>query len=159
LQACLIDCGLLEATHVRKLARTCKPLIAQCAGVHSPKQNFPVYDIAELRDELRRVVQMLAALAKAASEGERSSFTLKEFQRRHNLSESQFFKLCREGHGPRLMSVGSVGKRVSREADRDWIAAREIEAEAGARKIAPTEETGDREGRPADDSQHAPARE
>jgi hypothetical protein len=101
--------------------------------MRSSKQSIPAPGIAELRDDLRRVVQMLAALAIAANEGERSSFTLKEFQRRHNLSESQFFKLCREGHGPRLMSVGSVGKRVSREADRDWIAAREQEAGAAAR--------------------------
>jgi hypothetical protein len=105
----------------------------------SAKQDFAT-DIAALKEQLYEVLATLVMLARAASEGERSSFTLKEFQRRHNLSESQFFKLCREGHGPRLMSVGSVGKRVSREADRDWITAREQEAGAAARQTAPADD-------------------
>jgi hypothetical protein len=96
--------------------------------VRSPKQNIAVADIAELRDGLDRVVQMLALLVNAARESENASFTLKEFRARHRLSESQYHKLRRQGRGPRLMSVGGV--RVSREADRDWIAAREAEAEA-----------------------------
>jgi hypothetical protein len=123
--------------------------------MRSAKQDF-VADVAALKGQLAEVLATLVMLAKAASEGERGSFTLKEFQRRHNLSESQFFKLCREGHGPRLMSVGSVGKRVSREADRDWIAARE--QGAAAREIAPTEnETGaPEEERPSDDSSSSP---
>ncbi len=102
--------------------------------MRSAKQTLAA-DIAVLRRQLSDVLAALVMLAKAASEGERGSFTLKEFQRRHNLSESQFFKLCREGHGPRLMRVGSVGKRVRREADRDWIAAREAEVE-DAKEIA-----------------------
>ena len=123
--------------------------------MRSAKQNFAA-DIAALKGQLSEVLATLAMLAKAASEGERGSFTLKEFQRRHNLSESQFFKLCREGHGPRLMSVGSVGKRVSREADRDWIAARE--QEAAAREIAPTEnkKSAHKEERPSDVSSNSP---
>jgi hypothetical protein len=71
----------------------------------------------------------------------------------------QFFKLCREGHGPRLMSVGSVGKRVSREAGPRWIAAREQEAKAASRGTAPTEnETGDPESRPNDADCNDPLR-
>ena len=125
--------------------------------MRSAKQDFAV-DIAELKGQLSEVLATLIMLAKAASEGERGSFTLKEFQRRHNLSESQFFKLCREGHGPRLMSVGSVGKRVSREADRDWISAREQEAGAAARETAPTEnkKSAPEEERPSDDSGNSP---
>jgi hypothetical protein len=117
--------------------------------MRSAAQNFAA-DIAALKRQLSEVLATLVVLAKAASEGERGSFTLKEFQRRHNLSESQFFKLCREGRGPRAMSVGSVGKRVSREAERDWIAAREIEAEAAAEITQTETETGDPEGRPND---------
>ena len=125
--------------------------------MRSAKQNFAA-DIAALKGQLSEVLATLVMLAKAASEGERGSFTLKEFQRRHNLSESQFFKLCREGHGPRLMSVGSVGKRVSREADRDWVAAREQKAKAGARETAPTENgtSAPEEDRPSDDSSNSP---
>jgi hypothetical protein len=98
--------------------------------VRSLKQNIPVPDIAELRDELGRIVQMLAALANAAREGETASFTPKKFRARHKLSESQYHKLRRQGRGPRTMSVGSCGERISRQAERDWIEARETEAEA-----------------------------
>jgi hypothetical protein len=116
--------------------------------VRSPKQNIAA-EIAALKE---RLIATLAPLVNAVSVGERGSYTLKEFQRRHNLSESQFFKLCREGKGPRFMATGSVGKRVSPEAERDWIAAREAEAEAAAK------ETGDPEdGRPSDFSQPVPA--
>lgn len=97
--------------------------------MRSSKQNISVPNGAELRDELRRVVQMLAPLASAQRESEAASFTLKEFQVRNWLSESQFHKLRRQGRGPRVMSVGSVGVRISREAELDWIAARETEAE------------------------------
>jgi hypothetical protein len=124
--------------------------------MRSVKQNFAA-DIAALKRQLSEVLATLVMLAKPASESERGSFTLKEFQRRHNLSESQFFKLCREGRGPRLMSVGSVGKRVSREADRDWIAAREQEAKA-AKETAPTENetSAPDEERPSGDSSNSP---
>jgi hypothetical protein len=98
--------------------------------VHSPKQNIPVPDTAELRDELRRVVQMLELLVWVARGGEATSFTLKNFLARNHLSESQYHKLRRQGRGPRVMSVGSCGVRISRQAELDWIVARETEAEA-----------------------------
>jgi ParB-like nuclease domain len=109
--------------------------------VRSPKQTQQniAAETASLKGQLSEVLAALALLVNAVSVGDRGSYTLKDFQRRHNLSQSQFFKLCREGRGPRAMSVGSVGKRVSREAERDWIAAREIEAEAAAKETAPTE--------------------
>jgi hypothetical protein len=87
-------------------------------------------DIAALRQQLGGVIASLAALVNAANEGERGSFTLEEFRKRHKLSESQYHKLRREGRGPRLMSTGDVGVRISREADKDWVAAREAEAAA-----------------------------
>jgi hypothetical protein len=115
--------------------------------MRSAKQTLAA-DIAALRDELRRVVQMFALLVR---EGEAASFKLKKFLERNDLSESQYHKLRRQGRGPRVMSVGSCGVRISRQAERDWIAAREIEAEAAAKEIALTEtEAGDPEGRPND---------
>jgi hypothetical protein len=105
----------------------------------SAKQNFAA-DITALKGQLSDVLATLAALANAAREGERGSFTLKEFQRRHRLSESQFF---REGRGPRLMAVGAVGKRVSLEAERDWVAVRETEAEAAKEATQTENEPGD----------------
>jgi hypothetical protein len=118
--------------------------------MRSHKQNFAA-DIATLREQLSDVLATLARLANAAREGETASFTLKMFLTRNQLSESQYHKLRRQGRGPRVMSVGSCGVRISREAERDWIAAREIEAEAAAKEIALTEtRTGDPEGRPTE---------
>jgi hypothetical protein len=73
---------------------------------------------------------MLAARANAALESETASFKLKKFLARNDLSESQYHKLRRQGRGPRVMRVGSCGVRISREAERHWIEARETEAEA-----------------------------
>ena len=92
-------------------------------------------DIAAMKGQLGGVIASLAGLVNAANEGARGSFTLEEFRKRHALSESQYHKLRREGRGPRLMSTGDVGVRISREADKDWVLARE--AEAGARDNTP----------------------
>ena len=97
--------------------------------MRSAKQNLTT-DIAALKEQLSSVITMLATLVSAPSEGERGSFTSKEFQKRHKLSESQYHKLRREGRGPRTMSTGDVGVRISSEADKDWVAAREAEAAA-----------------------------
>ena len=78
---------------------------------------------------------MLALLACAAREGEAASFKLKKFLARNDLSESQYHKLRRQGRGPRMMSVGSCGVRISRQAELDWIVAREAEVE-DAKEIA-----------------------
>jgi hypothetical protein len=86
-------------------------------------------DIIALRSQLADVLGALKTLADAVSAGERNSFTLTEFRHRNGLSESQFFKLVREGRGPKLMSVGSLGKRISRASERDWTKARERDVE------------------------------
>jgi hypothetical protein len=96
--------------------------------MRSQKQNPVVLDIAELPDQLRRLAANVAALVKAAGGGEPGSYTIKQFLARHNLSESQFHKLRREGRGPRTMRTGSVGVRISRAAERDWVLEREGEA-------------------------------
>jgi hypothetical protein len=98
--------------------------------MRSPKQNVAVPDIAELHNELHRVVQMLAPLVNTVSDGAAASFKLKKFLARNQLSESQYHKLRRQGRGPRVMSVGSCGVRISRQAELDWIAARETDADA-----------------------------
>jgi hypothetical protein len=84
--------------------------------------------VAELRDDVRRLAESVAKLISANAEDELGSWRLKDWLKRHNLSQSQGFKLFREGRGPELMLIGSVGKRVSREADAAWIRAREAEA-------------------------------
>jgi hypothetical protein len=103
--------------------------------MRSAKQDFAA-DIAALKGQLSDMLATLAALAKAAREGETGSYTLKQFRTRHKLSESQYHKLRRQRRSPRVMSVGSCGVRISREAERDWIAARETEAEAAKENSA-----------------------
>jgi hypothetical protein len=104
--------------------------------MRSPKQNIAA-DVAALKEHLNSVIATLAALANAAGGKERSSWTLREFQHRHNLSESQYHKLRREGRAPRTMRTGAVGVRISRDAERDWILQREREAVgAGLSEIA-----------------------
>jgi hypothetical protein len=98
-----------------------------------------VADIAGLRDDLRSVMQTVVLLANAAGERDAASFTLKRFLARNSLSESQYHKLRREGRGPRVMKTGSVGVRISRQAELDWIAAREAEAEAAAKETVSTD--------------------
>ena len=97
--------------------------------MRSVKQNIATPDIAQLRDDLRLVVQMLEVLVCAAREGEAASFKLKKFLARNDLSESQYHKLRRQGRDPRRMRVGSCGVRISRQAELDWIVAREAEVE------------------------------
>jgi hypothetical protein len=106
--------------------------------MRSVKQNIAAPDIAELHDELRRVGETLAFLVTAAREREAASYTLKQFLARHRLSESQYHKLRRTGRGPRTMRTGSVGLRISRQAELDWIAEREAEAEAAQDTEKPT---------------------
>jgi hypothetical protein len=94
-------------------------------------------DIAALQNQLATVAQTLATLADRVQEPVAESFTIKEFCARHSLSESAFFKLQREGRGPAVMSIGSVGKRISRDAERAWISEREREGEAAMVRSAP----------------------
>jgi hypothetical protein len=106
--------------------------------MRSAKQDFAV-EIASLKGQLSDALATLAALANAARESGAASFTLKKFLARNQLSESQYHKLRRQGRGPRVMSVGTCGVRISRQAELDWIAARETEAEAASRETAATE--------------------
>jgi hypothetical protein len=105
--------------------------------MRSAKQDF-AGDLASLKGQLSDALTTLAALTNAAREGETGSYTLNQFRARHKLSESQYHKLRRAGRGPRTMRTGSVGVRISREAELDWIAARETEAEA-AKETARTQ--------------------
>ncbi len=62
------------------------------------------------------------------------SLTIEEWCKRHGLCRSTFYNLQKAGKAPRLMKVGAV-VRISEEADRDWVHAREAEA-ASSRKEA-----------------------
>jgi hypothetical protein len=105
--------------------------------LYRPKQDLAalVNDIAELKQQLSRVTDALARLA----EGDRRvSLTIAEWCARHGLSESQYHKLRRVGRAPRALKIGNAGLRISIEADREWVKAREAEAEA--EKQSPTQQ-------------------
>jgi hypothetical protein len=86
-------------------------------------------DVGELKQQNGRLLVLIEQFLKVASERDVGSHTIAQFCRRHNLSESQYFKLQREGRGPRTMHTGAYkGKRISVEAELDWIADREREA-------------------------------
>ncbi|MCK1691617.1 transcriptional regulator [Bradyrhizobium sp. 145] len=55
------------------------------------------------------------------------SYTIDEFCNRHKFSRSTYYKLQRVGKGPRTMPVLDC-VRISEEAEREWIAAREAES-------------------------------
>jgi hypothetical protein len=111
-----------------------------------PQPAVPAEIAADIREELAALRLAIAALAQPRAE--RSSFTVAEFLERHRLSESQYFKLKRQGRGPTLMAVGDVGKRISAQAERDWIAACEREAMAEAKAETEGAAQPRRSGRP-----------
>jgi hypothetical protein len=86
----------------------------------------------QLTDEFDELKNQLAAAVEAitnlANRDEAASFSISEFCKRHRMSEAQYHKLKRDGRGPRVMSTGSMGVRISRAAEADWIIEREREA-------------------------------
>ncbi len=52
----------------------------------------------------------------------RASFSVNEFCKRHGMSRSSYYDLKKKGLGPREMSLGSRAKRISRVAEKEWIA-------------------------------------
>ncbi len=87
----------------------------------------------QLSDQFSDLKEQLAAAVKAMTrlvdDKEAASFSIPEFCKRHRISEAQYHKLQRERRGPRVMTTGSTGVRISRAAEADWILEREAEAE------------------------------
>jgi predicted DNA-binding transcriptional regulator AlpA len=57
------------------------------------------------------------------------SKTIEQWCDAHSLSRAFFYKLEKQGKAPKTFNVGRL-RRVSDEADRDWV--RELEAERDA---------------------------
>jgi hypothetical protein len=53
-------------------------------------------------------------------------FTIKKFCDRYEIAPSFYFKLQRQGRGPRTMRIGSK-VLITAQAASDWVAAREAE--------------------------------
>lgn len=59
------------------------------------------------------------------------SFTIETWCERHDVSRSTYYKLKAANKAPRTMEVlGCV--RISEDADREWVAAREAESAAAS---------------------------
>jgi hypothetical protein len=52
------------------------------------------------------------------------AFTVNEWCRRYRVSRGTFYKLQREGRGPRLMKIGTA-TRITPEADAEWRVAQD----------------------------------
>ena len=59
-----------------------------------------------------------------------AAFTIPEFCARNRMGESTYHEMKKKGRGPREMAVGRRGKRITREAERDWHKAQEAAAAA-----------------------------
>jgi hypothetical protein len=94
--------------------------------MRTPKETPVEIELTRVKAELRKIVDVLQDFGRRV---ERASFTIEEWCERHDISVSQYYKLSRSGRGPRTMSTGDVGVRISREADADWIKSREREAD------------------------------
>jgi hypothetical protein len=68
------------------------------------------------------------------------AFSITKFCRAHSLSKAQYFKLRKDGRGPREMLNGTRGKLISSEAAADWRREREAEASKERAPKRPTEE-------------------
>lgn len=55
------------------------------------------------------------------------SFSIEQWCQRHNLSRSTYYKLRAANKAPRTMEVLNC-VRISEDADREWVKAREAEA-------------------------------
>jgi hypothetical protein len=57
---------------------------------------------------------------------EQAVYTIREFCDRYRIAASFFFKIQRQGKGPRTMRIGSK-VLITAQAASDWVAAREAE--------------------------------
>lgn len=57
------------------------------------------------------------------------SYSIKTFCERQEIGRTHFYALEKMGKAPKTFLVGSC-RRISEEAEREWIAAREAEAAA-----------------------------
>jgi len=62
------------------------------------------------------------------------SYTISDFCRSEQISRAFFYKLQREGKGPRTFNLGAM-VRISADAIREWRQAREAEARLAVDKL------------------------
>lgn len=55
------------------------------------------------------------------------SFSIDDWCAMHSFSRSFFYKLAKQGEAPKTFKIGCC-QRISEDANRDWISAREAES-------------------------------
>ena len=76
------------------------------------------------------------------------SLTIQEFIKKHRMSRSLFSRLQAQGRGPRMMKLGRK-HLISAQAERQWLADREMPSDTEARLIRREQEALSRAGRKA----------
>jgi hypothetical protein len=93
-------------------------------------------DLSGLHAELRDIaakLELLAQLAKTAvAASERKSKTIKQLCAKHCISESSFFKMCRQKKGPKMIAIGA-SRRITPQAEDAWL--RELEVAAAREPV------------------------
>lgn len=110
-------------------------------------RKIPTTQIVDLQAHLDAHIDakfeaLTQALIAQAKRPEQASFTILQFCDRHQISESTYHKLRREKRGPRVLSIGTDGLRISRQAELDWVADRE--REGAVQTYAPRKSDGSR---------------
>jgi len=86
-------------------------------------------DIAALRTEIANLANAIAMNRRPNDDP--TSFSVLQFCQRNNISRRLFFRLQQEGRAPRVMRIrGRKSIRISREAETDWVRAREADRAA-----------------------------
>ncbi|MES2255044.1 MAG: hypothetical protein V4559_08385 [Pseudomonadota bacterium] len=68
-------------------------------------------------------------------EQDQQAFLIPVFCERNGISLAVYYRLQREGRGPRVMRLGTGTIRISKQAEADWQRAREMPDDAEARLI------------------------
>jgi hypothetical protein len=86
--------------------------------------------LTDVMAQLARLTNQIEELRKIIIETGIGGSTIKQFCARYSLSTRQFHTLRSQGRGPVMMSIGSDGLRISKQAELDWVKAREAETMA-----------------------------
>lgn len=65
---------------------------------------------------------------------EKEALSIPEFCHRNDISKSTFYKLKKQGRGPRIMRLGRA-HRITPAAEQDWRAEREFPSDAECRLL------------------------
>jgi hypothetical protein len=106
-----------------------KPLVT--ADSTKRKPGPPIADPGAVEPTAHIEPQRIASATKPPIRGPPLAMSIREFCAAHRISEDMFYKMRRQGWGPRIMKVGSR-TLISHESAAAWRKAREEAAAAEA---------------------------